>query len=305
MRQEHWEYLLDLKETRSITATSERFHISPQALSKAIMTLEKEIGFKVLNRSHLGVSLTPEGSQALQMALIFFRDLHMIKENMEEQPQAQISEIKIPMAYSVDEKSFYSLLSQYAVLFPFSKIKFISSPLEDIIQQVANKEIDFALISMAFHSDVALDEMLKNFPIQCHPCMSRNIYAMVSKRLPLSKYKTISLKTFLKQNTLLFAKDKKVSHSLFGFFPDLGFEYPQRCDIEDDYKIFLNKMILGNYVSLGIEDRENYTNTFLEAVNLIPLREKVQIVICYICHADNDIHQFVLPHKHLKFLNIS
>ena len=49
-------------ECGSITKASEKYHISPQGISKTVGELEKELGCQLLLRSVSGISLTPNGS---------------------------------------------------------------------------------------------------------------------------------------------------------------------------------------------------------------------------------------------------
>lgn len=68
MRLEILSYLLDIKETHSITQTADKYFISHQALSKAIRSLEKELQLTLLLRSKQGVSFTPAGERFLAFA---------------------------------------------------------------------------------------------------------------------------------------------------------------------------------------------------------------------------------------------
>ncbi len=68
MRLEILSYLLDIKETHSITQTADKYFISHQALSKAIRSLEKELQLTLLLRSKHGVSFTPAGERFLAFA---------------------------------------------------------------------------------------------------------------------------------------------------------------------------------------------------------------------------------------------
>ena len=61
MRTEHLEYLLDIKNTLSLTKTAENFYTSHQVINNAIKSLENELNIKILNRSSTGVTFTEAG----------------------------------------------------------------------------------------------------------------------------------------------------------------------------------------------------------------------------------------------------
>lgn len=61
MKLEQLRYLCDIEQTKSLSKTSSRFYISPQALSKNMQQLESEVGTSLLIRSPSGMTLTDEG----------------------------------------------------------------------------------------------------------------------------------------------------------------------------------------------------------------------------------------------------
>ena len=53
--------MLALAECKSMTATAKKLHVTQPALTYQLNVIEKEVGFKVFNRTRTGTSLTPEG----------------------------------------------------------------------------------------------------------------------------------------------------------------------------------------------------------------------------------------------------
>lgn len=68
MRFDVLQYLVDIDETHSISATAERFFIAQPAVSNSIMNLEKELGVKLLKRSTHGAIPTEEGKKVIESA---------------------------------------------------------------------------------------------------------------------------------------------------------------------------------------------------------------------------------------------
>ncbi|MDR0434677.1 MAG: LysR family transcriptional regulator, partial [Gracilibacteraceae bacterium] len=68
MRIEHMRYFISLAETRSIHRAAETLYISPQAMSKIIQSMEKELGVTLLIRSRTGVILSEAGAKFLPVA---------------------------------------------------------------------------------------------------------------------------------------------------------------------------------------------------------------------------------------------
>lgn len=66
MKLEQLRYLCDIEQTKSLSKTSSRFFISPQALSKSMQQLENEVGASLLIRSPSGMTLTDEGKRFIE-----------------------------------------------------------------------------------------------------------------------------------------------------------------------------------------------------------------------------------------------
>ena len=63
MNLNHLEYFLEAINCKSITKASEKLYLSPATLVTAIKSLEKELGYQLLIRSHSGVTPTAAGIQ--------------------------------------------------------------------------------------------------------------------------------------------------------------------------------------------------------------------------------------------------
>ena len=68
MRTEHLEYLLDLKETSSLSKTAEKYFTSHQVINNAIKSLEKELDIIILDRTSKGITFTDAGMLVLAYA---------------------------------------------------------------------------------------------------------------------------------------------------------------------------------------------------------------------------------------------
>ena len=54
-------YFVELANAGSFSAAARNLFISPQGLNKAIGTIEREFGSKLVERNRHGIVLTPEG----------------------------------------------------------------------------------------------------------------------------------------------------------------------------------------------------------------------------------------------------
>jgi len=68
MRLEQLQYLITIARCHSMRKASETLHISQQNISKAICTLEDELGIRLLERTTSGCFLTQDGEKVYQLA---------------------------------------------------------------------------------------------------------------------------------------------------------------------------------------------------------------------------------------------
>jgi len=150
MREEQWWYLLDLQHTHSLNMTSKKFDITPQALGKSLRNLEKEIGFSVLNRSHVGVFFTQEGEAFLELETHFFTGLNQLRTDYDNASNRVVKQpFKLWISQSALECEVSQLLEEYAELFPWLDIHIIESSFKEIVYRLQKKDIRFGVCSMA------------------------------------------------------------------------------------------------------------------------------------------------------------
>lgn len=81
MGMEKLEYLLAVERTGSISKAAESLYLSQPSLSKSIASLERQIGYRVFERTSTGLRPTPEGRRYLAYAR---RVLELREETMED-----------------------------------------------------------------------------------------------------------------------------------------------------------------------------------------------------------------------------
>lgn len=73
-------YIVAVAEIGSITEAARQIHISQPSLSAAIKEAEKEVGFKIFNRSRSGIALTKEGVEFLGYARQVIQEMELLED---------------------------------------------------------------------------------------------------------------------------------------------------------------------------------------------------------------------------------
>ncbi len=110
MHLDHLKYLIELKNCSSINIASQKLFITPSTLSIAIKNLEKELGFKIIHRTHKGILLTDAGKHLVDAAKYFFLQIDsIIEENTKNSLLENVSE---PIHFCAVQGALDSFLPQ-------------------------------------------------------------------------------------------------------------------------------------------------------------------------------------------------
>lgn len=82
MRIDYLIYFLNVTQTRSINISAKQLYISQQSLSRAIKTLEEEIGAPLLKRHYYGVELTEVGEIVSEYAGRIVKEHYAMRKSL-------------------------------------------------------------------------------------------------------------------------------------------------------------------------------------------------------------------------------
>lgn len=91
MRTEHLNFLINLSNGETINSLANKMHITPQGLSSAIISMEKELNCTLLNRTKKGVYLTPEAEELIVYAKDFLEKLDDIQHRNHEELKGNLA----------------------------------------------------------------------------------------------------------------------------------------------------------------------------------------------------------------------
>ena len=139
--------LLRALETGSITAAASELGYTPSGVSRAMGSLEEELGVPLLRRSRSGVAPTRECETLLPMLRELLRTVARTEESAARLRGVEIGHITIGTAYS----AFYPRLALAAAEFrrdhPGVSVSFVEGLSSELAERVARGEADFCVIS--------------------------------------------------------------------------------------------------------------------------------------------------------------
>ncbi|MBR1896963.1 MAG: LysR family transcriptional regulator [Pyramidobacter sp.] len=171
--------LLRALETGSITAAAAELGYTPSGVSRAVVSLEEELGVPLLRRSRSGVAPTPECETLLPMLRELLRTAARTEESAARLRGVEIGHITIGTAYS----AFYPRLALTAAEFrrnhPGVSVSFVEGLSSELAERVARGEADFCVISRRSEpcewTPLLTDSLVLWLPAS-HPAAAKNSF---------------------------------------------------------------------------------------------------------------------------------
>ena len=110
-------YFVQIAHAPSLSVAAENLHITRQALSAAIKSLEKELGYSLLERSSTGICLTAEGEKVLALAQKSLAYLEEIRK-IEPEKERIVPSFSVYSAYSLGNTFLPQLMQAYYRKYP-------------------------------------------------------------------------------------------------------------------------------------------------------------------------------------------
>ena len=152
MRSEQLEYLVDLKDTLSLSKTAEHFITSHQVISNAVKNLEQELGVTLLDRTHRGIIFTEAGLLVCQYAQETLANRHKLTNSLLPYVRPTLPKEKGELhIYTIPRfmnKAFLTFYNKYCKQHPKLTISLKNAALSFILDKVAITENAIILVSI-------------------------------------------------------------------------------------------------------------------------------------------------------------
>lgn len=212
MQLKHIEYFVEASNYKSFNEAAKNLFISQPSLSAAIATLEKELGFKLFNRTKHGIELSTAGKLILPEA----QQMLKIQHNWMTLSQ-KLSIFDEPLKIFTQELLCSTILVNFSIklsdLYP--NIKLHLKPVDTII---VNDHLEGNTILLYFY-DIEQFNSLKEASTQTNwtitPVASLKSLLYLNAKNPLSKKDTITLSDLSQLNLITYtsSSDKTLPHA--------------------------------------------------------------------------------------------
>lgn len=219
------EYFAEVAKHLSFTKAASTLHVSQPSISKAIQSLEAELGVPLFYRSSKQLELTDAGQAVLINAHHVLEAFKNLRSELTDLMELKKGQIRIGIPPIVGSEFFSKLVSQYKELFPYVEILLTEVGTKKIRQGVEAGDLDIGLICNLCVSN----DHLETISILKDPLM-----LIVHRDHPLATRPFIQLSELEKETFIIYRKDFTLYDRIIeecsknGFFPTIACETSQK-----------------------------------------------------------------------------
>ncbi|WP_432354268.1 LysR family transcriptional regulator [Sporosarcina sp. A2] len=239
---------MDIKQLRYFTAVVQeggfsgaaaKLHLSQPSLSKAIRTLEEQIGFQLLERTTKRVSLTESGSVFYGRALHILGEMDIFEKEVNEVKVVGSGEVRLGMIESV-KNWIPNILSWYRSEYPDMHV---------VLKEVLGRnDIEQALRDYAVHICLT-NEFIDEPDIVTAPLYEEKLVLVLNENHPLASRETIQFAHIANEPFIITSKGFQTRNNIMDAFEEAKVS-PNICYDADRFETILTLVQAGIGISI-------------------------------------------------------
>ncbi len=276
MKTEHMDYLLEVVKCRSINKASKKLHFNHQYLSQILSGVEEECGVKLLERTRLGIELTEAGQKALPQMEEISRGFHAMLDSLapNKKPLQLSGVYKLYCLVSINPQVIVRTIRVLQSQYPGVDLVLQELDCENVIERVRTEREAIGQILFSPQVDSLNLELPEN--VELIPLIERQVVAWVSGDSALcKKYESITLKSVLKYNVILYAPEGKENSAAYKIMCSVMPKAPVKY-VTNNLSTFYQLMAGENSITVGTKQTFSSAMGKLE---MIPVRDNIKVLV--------------------------
>lgn len=184
-------YVAEIAKTGSMTQAAANLYMNQPNLSKAIISLEKELGITIFRRSSKGVSLTKEGNEFLLSTKEILEKFELLEAKYKKEEMTHFFGISVPRA-SYISYAFTHFIEEIADAKNL-QIDFIETSSKQVIQNVASKKHNLGIIRYALEYERYFNKLMGELDLCGNTLLEYEYVVVMSRNGPLAQKEVIEL----------------------------------------------------------------------------------------------------------------
>lgn len=297
MHIESLKYLLAIQQSGSLNKAADKLNTTCQNVSKVLKQMEKELGVPVFERTAQGVQPTKHTQLVLNFAQTTLENYDsLVAACALTEPQKNIKGTVTLSVTRFTSNQLDDALAEFIPQHPYIQLKFheikVNTPATDNPNNIS------FLPDAAYLDGLGYERKI--------PLIEDKIFVLVKKNSPLGKQKSITLKKFSQQPTVVYSKYGYEDSIYYYVLKDkITLEYPPF--ITDDMRSY--KLYIGSGEYIGLTTTQSYKYTLSQSNNyaLLPVCKPSLFVTSYLLIKDTrkltEVEQFFIDFIQNYFIN--
>ena len=169
--------------TKSFSAAAEDLKISQPAVSQAVRRMEQQLGTKLFERGHRGVSLTQEGETIYSYVHTALRMIGTGVERALDRNTLRDTHLRIAAGDSAAKWYLAPIIREFASLYPNVVIRIMAGKTADTLALLQERKADIGLVNMPISAENIIFE----------ECLTLHDVFIAGKKYENLKNRTVSL----------------------------------------------------------------------------------------------------------------
>lgn len=136
--------------------------LTPSAISHAVASMEKELGFAVFTRSRSGVVLTNHGEHMLPYINAVLNSDESLQQAVSELKGLKQGKVKVGCFSSVCTNWMPSIIKSFGEQYPEIEIEVFEGTYDDVSYWIKNGIVDFGFLSTSSAGDLAIEPFYRD-----------------------------------------------------------------------------------------------------------------------------------------------
>ena len=198
-------------EAGSFHKAADLIGLTPSAISHAVSSMEKELGFSVFTRKKAGVTLTSYGEHLMPYVNAVLNSEESLQQAVAEFNGLKQGTVKVGVFSSVCTSWMPDIIKSFAELYPAIEIEVFQGTYDDVSYWIRNGIVDFGFLSTSSAGDLHIEPFYRD-PLLCIvpkdfvkelPGEEMTISEMAKLRFVVQRESTdADIQNYMKQNHL-------------------------------------------------------------------------------------------------------
>ena len=285
MNLEQIHYLAEINRCHSMRKASEKLHITAQALSQSISSLETELGLALTENSRRGSYLTKDGHIILEAGEEFLQVLKELQRKSLSTSYKYLPKADIPIL-SVDGMAntiLPKIFSQLYLDYPNTNIDLDYTLSCQQILDTLSKSQEYEVAFMSFYdcANISLPDFQKYPNLEFHPLFISKYCCSIPEGHEIYHYNSVSIYTVLKYPIMIYKTGEDVLLPLLNAFAP-----PKKIISIPNFAVFNQLVQDSQYLTFNRLSSSFDSSMPLNKHKLLPLKENINISFGYVLRKD-------------------